>query len=238
MGYYTYRSAYNPFLFFDWTWLLLIAGFVITLIVQMVMRSTAKKYSEVPSAAGLTGAQAAQKLLFSAGIYDVTVVRISGSLTDHYNPSDKTLGLSDTSYGSSSLTALGVAAHECGHAIQHATGYVPLRIRTALVPVVNISSTASWLLFFLGIIASFQPMVLAGIILFSVAIVFQFITLPVEVDASSRALKLLENTGTLRADEVKGSRKVLRAAAMTYVASLAASILQLLRLLSIANRRR
>ena len=238
MGYYSYRTAYNPFLYFDWTWILLIAGFVITLIVQLYLKSTAKKYSAVPSAAGMTGAQAAQQLLYSAGIYDVTIVRVSGSLTDHYNPSNKTLGLSDTTYGKTSLTALGVAAHECGHAIQHATGYVPLRVRTGLVPVVNISSTASWLLFILGIIASFQPMIMAGIVLFTVAIAFQVITLPVEVDASSRALKLLESTGTLRHDEVKGSRSVLRAAAMTYVASLAASILQLLRLLMIANRRR
>ena len=230
------RYSFSGF-HFDWTWLLLIAGFVITLLVQLYMRSVAKKYSRVRSASGLTGAQTAERILRAAGIYDVRIAHVEGNMTDHYNPSTKILSLSDTSYGSASLTAVGVAAHECGHAIQHAQDYAPLRIRTSIVPAVNISSRLSWILFIFGILFSFTPLVWAGIILFSAAVVFQVVTLPVEVNASSRALAMLESTGTLRSDEIGGAKAVLRAAALTYVAALAASILQLLRLIAIAQRR-
>ena len=217
--------------------MLLIGGFVIVLIVQIYMRSTAQKYSKIRSASGLTGAQVAEQILHAAEIYDVMIRRIDGNMTDHYNPQTKILSLSDTSYNSTSVTAVGVAAHECGHAIQHATGYVPLQIRTAIVPAVNISSKLAWILFFIGIIVSFTPLVWLGIILFCAAIVFQVVTLPVEVNASSRALAMLESTGALRSDEIGGAKAVLRAAALTYVAALAASILNLIRLVAIAGRR-
>lgn len=233
MRFLRYFSGFH----FDWTWMLLIGGFVIVLIVQIYMRSTAQKYSKIRSASGLTGAQVAEQILHAAEIYDVMIRRIDGNMTDHYNPQTKILSLSDTSYNSTSVTAVGVAAHECGHAIQHATGYVPLQIRTAIVPAVNISSKLAWILFFIGIIVSFTPLVWLGIILFCAAIVFQVVTLPVEVNASSRALAMLESTGALRSDEIGGAKAVLRAAALTYVAALAASILNLIRLVAIAGRR-
>ena len=187
---------------------------------------------------GMTGAQAAERILHSAGIYDVSVQHVSGNLTDHYNPSNKTLNLSDSVYGSTSVAAVGVAAHECGHAIQHAIGYAPLEFRSAIVPVANFGSTLSWPLFLIGLFSGIRPLVTAGIVLFSLAVLFQLVTLPVEINASSRALKMLQSTGILGTDETRGARKVLTAAAMTYVAALAASILQLLRLLILAGGRR
>ena len=171
--------------------------------------------------------------------YDVTVCHISGSLTDHYNPSKKTLNLSDSVYGSNSVAAIGVAAHECGHAIQHQKGYGPLVLRSTLVPAANIGSSLSWPVFVAGLIFSMRPLLMIGILLFGLAVIFQLVTLPVEFNASSRAIQILEGTGMLGSSEVTGAKKVLRAAAMTYVASLAASILQLLRLVILAggNRR-
>ncbi|MDY5021161.1 MAG: zinc metallopeptidase [Blautia sp.] len=230
---------YYPYGFwgFDPTYLLLIIGMLLSLAASAKLKSTFSVYKKVRSASGLTGAQTAQRILSSAGIYDVQVVAISGSLTDHYDPRTKRVCLSEDVFNRTSLAAVGVAAHECGHAIQHATRYAPLDFRTAIVPIANIGSTLSWPLFLAGFILSVRPLLTAGIILFSLAVLFQLVTLPVEFNASSRALKLLESTGILSAQENKGARKVLSAAAMTYVAALASSVLQLLRLIILAGGR-
>ena len=185
----------------------------------------------VRSASGLTGAQVAQRILSYAGINDVTVCHISGNLTDHYNPRTKQIGLSDSVYGSNS-----VAAHECGHVIQHANSYVPLSIRTVLVPVANFGSGVSWFFILAGILFSMPVLITAGIVFFSAAVLFQVVTLPVEFNASRRALVILQDTGILGTMETDGAKKVLRAAALTYVASAAAAILQLLRLILLFGR--
>lgn len=193
-------------------------------------------YRKVRNHSGITGAEAAQRILRAAGITDVQVVPIRGSLTDHYDPRTKTVSLSEDIYGRNSLAAVGVAAHECGHASgRH--HYAPLNIRSAIVPAANIGSQLSWPLFIAGLIFSIRPLVTLGIVLFSLAVLFQLVTLPVEINASSRALKMLESTGILGTDEKKGAKKVLTAAALTYVAALAASILQLLRLIILAGGR-
>lgn len=223
---------------FDPTYLLLIIGMLLSLAASAKVKGTFSKYSRVRSASGMTGAEAAQRILRTAGITDVTVVPIPGSLTDHYDPRTKKLGLSEDVFNRSSLAAVGVAAHECGHAIQHAINYAPLTIRSAIVPVANIGSTLSWPLFLAGLIFSIPPLLTLGILLFSLAVLFQLVTLPVEFNASSRALKLLGTTGILGEQEIGGARKVLSAAALTYVAALAASILQLLRLIILAGGRR
>lgn len=225
----------------DWTYLLVIIGAVISMIASSRVNSEFRKYSRVASRSGLTGAQAAMELLHSQGIYDVSVQHIAGNLTDHFDPRNKTVSLSDPVYNSTSLAAIGVAAHECGHAMQHDKGYAPLAIRSALVPVANIGSTLSWPLIIIGLLiggSASSFLINLGIIFFMGALLFQIVTLPVEFDASARALRLLESTGMMAQDEVSGSRKVLKAAALTYVAAVAASILQLLRLIAIANRRR
>lgn len=222
----------------DWTYFLVLIGVVITIIASSKVNSTFARFSKVNSTCGMTGSDVALKILHSAGIYDVKVAHISGSLTDHYDPRNKTLKLSDTVYNATSVAALGVAAHECGHAIQHNTGYVPLQIRGSMVPVVNIGSTLSWPLIILGVILSWnQTLITTGIILFSFAVAFQLITLPVEFDASHRALVKLEELGILHGSELDGSKKVLKAAALTYVAAAASSILQLLRLILLFGRR-
>lgn len=219
---------------FDPTYFLVIIGVILSLLASAKVKSTFSKYSKVRSMSGMTGAQAAEKILNSQGIYDVTVQRISGNLTDHYNPTDKTLSLSETVYSNTSVAAIGVAAHECGHAIQHAQGYTPLSFRSALVPVANFGSSISWILIIIGLLInsrSSMALIYAGIICFSLAVLFQIVTLPVEFNASSRALVLLEQTGILSESETGQTRKVLSAAALTYVAAAAASILQLLRLI-------
>lgn len=170
-----------------------------------------------------------------AGITDVMVVPVSGSLTDHYDPRSKKLALSQDVYDKTSVAAIGVAAHECGHAIQHQVNYAPLSFRTAIVPAANIGSSLSWPLFLAGLIFSIRPLLTLGIVLFSLAVLFQLVTLPVELNASSRALKMLGNSGMLGNDELKSAKKVLAAAALTYVAALAASVLQLLRLIILAG---
>lgn len=223
-GYYGY--------YFDPTYILIIIAAIISLIAQWRVNSAFSKYSRVASMSGMTGAQAARMILQSNGINDVSVQRISGKLTDHYNPSTKVLNLSESVYGSTSVAAIGVAAHECGHAIQHARGYFPLSLRTALVPVANISSQLSWVFIIVGAILSFnQTLITIGIIMFSAAVLFQLVTLPVEFNASARALEQLESNGILYRDEVSQTRKVLSAAALTYVAAAATAILQLLRLI-------
>ena len=224
---------YYPYgYYFDGTYILIIIGAIITLIASSKMNSTFRRYSRVRCHCGLTGSQAAERILNQAGIYDVSVERVSGSLTDHYDPKSKVLRLSDATYGSDSISAIGVAAHECGHVIQHQKGYVPLTIRGALVPIVNIGSNLSWVFIIAGVFMSMnQTLIHVGIILFSLAVLFQLVTLPVEFNASSRALRVLGNTGIMYEDEVHQARKVLSAAALTYVAGAAAALLSLLRLI-------
>lgn len=223
---------------FDRTYILLIIGMLLSLAASAKLKSTFAKYRRIRSASGLTGAEAAARILRAAGITDVQIRAIPGSLTDHYDPRTKTVSLSQDIYGQTSLAAVGVAAHECGHAIQHAVHYTPLEMRSTIVPVANLGSSLSWPLFLIGLLAGIRPLTTAGIVLFSLAVLFQLVTLPVELNASSRALRMLEGTGILGVSEVKGARKVLTAAALTYVAALAASILQLLRLLILAGGRR
>ena len=224
-GYYGY-GYYDPM------YILIIISCVIALIAQVKVKSTYNRYAKVASSKGMTGAMVAEQLLRSQGIYDVSVQRISGSLTDNYNPRYKTLNLSDSVYNSTSVAAIGVAAHETGHAIQHAQGYGPLSFRTALFPFANIGSRLSWIFIIAGVIfGSTNVLVDIGILMFSLAVLFQLVTLPVEFNASSRALKLLESEGYLYGDENRQARKVLTAAAMTYVAAAATAILQLVRLI-------
>ncbi len=219
--------------YFDPTYLLVIIGAVISMIASARVKSTYSKYSQMRSRTNMTGAQAAQRVLSSAGIYDVRIQHVAGNLTDHYDPRNKTLNLSDSVYGSASVAAIGVAAHECGHAIQHQQGYSPLNIRSALVPAANFGSAVSWPLIILGIIFGGAGSLFCqiGIVLFSAAVLFQLVTLPVEFNASSRAVRILGDTGILSEQELPYTKKVLKAAALTYVAGAAAAILQLLRLL-------
>ncbi len=218
--------------YFDWTYILILIAAVISIIAQIRVNTTFKKYSRVASTSGITGAQAADMILKSQGIYDVTIRHVAGNLTDHYDPRNRTLNLSDSVYSAHSVAAVGVAAHECGHAIQHAKGYTPLGLRSALVPVANLGSKLSWLFILAGMLFSFNhTLIVIGIIMFSLAVLFQIVTLPVEFNASSRALQLLESNGILYQNEVSMTRKVLSAAALTYVAAAASAILQLVRLI-------
>ena len=227
---------------FDPTYILVLIGAVICLVASARVKSTYNKYASYRSMSGMTGAQAAERILHSAGIYDVSVQHVSGNLTDHYNPSNKTLNLSDSVYGSTSVAAVGVAAHECGHAIQHQQGYVPLTLRSAIVPVANLGSTLAWPLILIGLFFTSNTgtfLIDLGILCFSFAVMFQLVTLPVEFNASRRAMAILEGSGYLYPDELKGARSVLTAAAMTYVAAMVSASLQLLRLvLLFGNRRR
>jgi hypothetical protein len=234
--YYGTRGAYGG-LYYDWTYLLVIAGLLISVIASGNVKSTFARYSTVRSMCGMTGAMAAQRVLQLSGINDVRIEHVSGELTDHYDPRTKTLRLSDSTYGSNSIAAVCVAAHECGHAIQHQVSYGPLVLRSTLVPAANFGSTMAWPIFLLGLIMSLRPLLTAGIVLFSLAVLFQLVTLPVEVNASKRAMKVLESGHILGDTELAAGKKVLGAAALTYVASLASSILQLLRLIILAGGR-
>ena len=221
--------------------MLVLIGVVICLAASAKMRSTFSRYSRIRNHSGMTGREAAEQVLHRAGIYDVRVEHVSGNLTDHYDPRSKVLRLSDATYGSASVAAVGVAAHECGHAIQHATGYAPLAFRSALVPVANFGSTIAWPLILIGLLFNSQSSILflnLGILAFSLAVLFQIVTLPVEFNASSRAIRMLSGNGMLYEDEVQATRKVLTAAALTYVAGAASAILQLLRIILISNSRR
>ena len=221
---------------FDTTYLLVIIGAVLCLVASAHVKSTYRKYAGIRSASGITGAQAAEAILRRNGVVGVTVQHVAGELTDHYDPSRGVVNLSDATYNSTSVAAIGVAAHECGHVIQHETGYLPLRLRTALVPVANIGSNLGIWIVMLGLIFGLnQSLAMIGVYLFSFGVLFQLVTLPVEFDASHRALVMLQDYGILGDTEVKSSRAVLNAAAMTYVASAAASVLQLLRLLMLVN---
>ena len=230
---YGYGMGYRLGYYMDPTMILVLIGVMISLWAQGRVNSAFNKYSRVRSRTGMTGAEAAMRLLNSQGIYDVTVRPVSGNLTDHFDPRTKTVNLSESVYHATSVAAIGVAAHECGHAMQHNEGYAPLRFRSALVPVANFGSQLSWPLILIGVIFGGlgSPLVQIGILMFTLAVLFQLVTLPVEFNASSRAIRLLDSQGILSGDEVDGTRKVLSAAALTYVAAAAGSILQLLRLI-------
>ena len=231
MGYY----------YWDPTYILVVIGAVICMIASARVKGTFNKYSQLRSMSGMNGAQVAQRVLQAAGIYDVQVRHVSGSLTDHYDPRTKTVNLSDPVYNATSVAALGVAAHECGHAIQHAKSYAPLSIRSALVPIANFGSMLAWPVILIGLLFNTRSSGLIidiGILLFSAAVLFQLVTLPVEFDASRRALVMLRTQGILADDELRYTRRVLKSAALTYVASAAAAILQLLRIILITNGRR
>jgi len=225
---------------FDSTYFLVLLGVILSLWASARVKSTYAKYSKVNSLSGMTGAQAAQRILNMAGIYDVSVRHVAGNLTDHYDPRNKTLNLSDSVYGNPSVAAVGVAAHEAGHAIQHDRGYAPLKFRSVLAPVASFGANISWPLILVGLLFGGSGMLIRlGIIMFSLAVLFQLVTLPVEYNASKRALNMLTETGILYAEELPKTKKVLSAAALTYVAAAATSILQLLRLvLLFGNRRR
>ncbi|MCI5668925.1 MAG: zinc metallopeptidase [Oscillospiraceae bacterium] len=218
-------------------YLLCIAAFIFALICSVTVRTTFNKYNKIRSRRGVTAAEAARQILDRNGLHDVQVVCIGGSLTDNYNPRTNTVSLSDSVYHSTSLAAIGVAAHECGHAVQHSQGYIPIKLRSAVFPLAQIGSSFYFIIFFLGIIFSFEPLVDIGIILFLFVVVFQLVTLPVEFNASRRAMRTIEGQGILDREELYGARRTLTAAAMTYVASLIVSFTQLLRLLSYKNRR-
>ena len=235
-SFYRY-GGYGGYRYIDWTYLLVVAGLILSMMASAHVKSTFNKYSRFRSMCGLTGAMAARKVLELSGIYDVKIEHISGNLTDHYDPRTKTLRLSDSTYSSNSVAAVCVAAHECGHAVQHQKSYGPLVLRSTLVPAANFGSTLAWPVFVAGLIFSMKPLLTAGIVLFSLAVLFQLVTLPVEFNASTRALKILENGHVLGDTELAAGKKVLTAAALTYVASLASSILQLLRLIILAGGR-
>lgn len=226
--------------YLDPTWIFVLIGAVLSMAASARVTSTFNKYSKIRSMSGMTGAEAAKRLLNSQGIYDVEVRAVSGKLSDHYDPRSKTVNLSDSVFGSTSVAAIGVAAHECGHAMQDHNGYVPLRFRGAIVPISNIGSHAALpiilLGFFIGGVGS--PLVNIGLILFSLAVLFQLVTLPVEFNASRRAVTLLGSVGILGDEELGYTKKVLGAAALTYVAALAATVLQLLRLVLLFGGRR
>ncbi|HIT42883.1 MAG TPA: zinc metallopeptidase [Candidatus Caccovicinus merdipullorum] len=226
--------------YLDWTYILVVIGLVLSLAASAKVNGTFSKYSRTWSRSGITGAEAARQILNANGIYDVTVRQVPGNLTDHFDPRSRTVNLSAAVYGSTSISAIGVAAHECGHVIQDAREYVPLKIRAALVPVANIGSNLAIPLIILGVIIGGvgSPLAEIGILMFSLAVLFQLVTLPVEFNASSRALKILGDSRILAEDEVKKAREVLGSAALTYVAAAASSILQLLRLVILFGGRR
>ena len=224
--------------YFDPTYILVLIGAVLSILASARVNSTFHKYASVRSMSGMTGAQTAEAILRSKGIHDVRVEHIRGNLTDHYDPTRKVVRLSDSVYGSSSVAAIGVAAHECGHVMQHHEGYAPLNIRTALVPAANIGSKLGIPIILVGILLGSNPILVnIGIWVVSLAVLFQIATLPVEFDASRRALACIEQYGIVTSDERKKSARVLKAAAYTYVAAAAAAILQLLRLLMLFGRR-
>lgn len=234
MGYYGY--------YMDPTYILVLIGAIVSIWASARVNRVFNKYARVRSASGMTGAQAAERILRNAGINDVRIEHINGNLTDHYDPGAKVLRLSDATYSSDSVAAVGVAAHECGHAIQHQEAYMPLKIRTTLVPAANIGSKLGIPIILIGLLLGLNStLVQVGIWVFAIAVLFQIVTLPVEFNASKRALTLVEKYGILGTGEVADTRKVLSAAALTYVAAAAASILQLLRLVLLfggGNRRR
>ncbi len=224
--------------YWDWTMILVIPGLLLGLWAQMRVSSAFRKYSAVHARSGMSAEDVARSMLNQAGCGNVSIRSVSGNLTDHYDPRNNTLRLSDGVYGSSSVAAIGIAAHECGHAMQQHEGYAPLVLRSALVPVVNLGSNLYFPIFLLGLLFSWEPLIYVGIACFALTLVFSLVTLPVEFNASGRALRVLDQQGYLSSEEMDGARAVLNAAAMTYVAAAISSLLQLVRLLIIARNRR
>ncbi len=227
--------------YYDWTILIVLPAMIFSLIAQVRVNSTFDKYSKEPTARGLTAAQAARQMLDANGLYDVQIEHVGGNLTDHYDPRAKVLRLSDSVHDSKSAAAVGVACHEAGHALQHAKKYAPLNLRMSIIPLCNIGSGLAMPLFLIGLLFAGEfgyMFMLAGIACFSLATLFQLITLPVEFNASKRAMACMEDYGILYSEDLPKAKRVLWAAAMTYVAALATSLLSLLRLLVIANNRR
>ena len=227
------------YMFYDPTYILVIIGIIITMIASANVNATFRKYDEISSRRGLTGAAAARKILDANGLYNIRIERISGKLSDHYSPKEGVIRLSDSTYNSTSIAALGVAAHECGHAVQHQVGYAPIKLRNGMVPFVNICSHLAIPIILIGLFFSAE-IAMFGVILYCAVFAFQVVTLPTETNASARAINTLYNMGILDEDELKGTKKVLNAAAMTYFASAAATALQVLRLFLLVsgNRRR
>lgn len=224
---------------FDYTYLVFVLpALLIALVAQIKVKTTFRKYAKVMNARGLSGAEVAAKILSSNGVLDVAVQRVSGNLTDHFDPTARVIRLSQSVYDSHSVAAVGVAAHEAGHALQYAEDYFPIRLRAAIIPITKVGSALSWPLIILGLVFSFGFLVNLGIILFSAVTLFQLVTLPVEFNASRRALNILQQQGILAPEELGGARKVLTAAAMTYVAALLVSVMQLLRLIALFSNRR
>ena len=223
--------------YFDWTMLIVLPALIFSLWAQFKVNSTFEKYSKLRTRRGITGADAARRVLNENGLYDVKIEHIAGNLTDHYDPRANVIRLSDSVYNSDSAAAVGVACHEAGHAVQHAKGYFPIKVRSAVVPMTRFGSTLAIPLFMIGLIFATDALMLAGILLYAVVAFFQFVTLPVEFNASKRAMEAIKHAGFLAPDEYSSSRKVLTAAAMTYVAALATSVLMLLRLLVLASGR-
>lgn len=221
----------------DTTYFLLIPALILSVYAQGKVSSTFNKFLKVESKKGYTGAQVARRILDENGLYNVPIQLIHGQLSDHYDPRKRILRLSDAVYSSSSVASLGVAAHEVGHAIQHATGYIPLKLRNSIVPLASFGSQVAWFLFFIGLLFSAPSLMDLGILFFSAAVLFQVITLPVELNASKRAIALLQSNGLIASDEVKPTKKVLQAAALTYVAATATAVLQLLRLFILRGSR-
>lgn len=227
-----------PYFYVDrYYWILIVPTMLFALWAQSRVSSNFSKYSKVLSRSGLTAAEVCQKILYANGLYNVRIERVAGNLTDHFDPTANVVRLSDSVYNSSSVASIGVAAHEVGHAIQHAVGYTPIKIRSAIIPITNFGSKLSIPLILLGFVFQWQPIVNLGIILFSLMTIFQLVTLPVELDASGRALKTLKNQNILYGEEIGQAKKVLTAAALTYVAALLTSAAQLLRLVMIYGRR-
>ena len=230
-----------PFFYYydPYYWMILVPAMLIALLAQLNVSSTFNRYSRVGSARGFTGAQAAEAVLRTHGVYDVRIERVAGRLSDHYDPRSNVIRLSDAVYGSTSIASVGVAAHEAGHAVQYAQGYAPIKLRTAIIPVCNVGSQLSILLIVVGLLLYSQPLFGLGVLLFSLAVVGQLVTLPVEFNASRRAIVSLRETRLLDEEELRGAKKVLGAAALTYVAALLVSVAQLLRfLLAFGGRRR
>ena len=226
------------FFFYDPTWWLIIVGMLLCLAASGNVSATYRKYSKIENARGMTASEVAERILKGAGISDVRIERIEGELTDHYDPKNKVVRLSEGVYYSTSVAAIGVAAHECGHVLQHYNGYLPIRVRNAIVPVVNFGSNLSWPLILLGVLFGLTRLVDVGIILFTLVLLFQIVTLPVEFNASKRAIGVIRDTGILYGDEITGAKKVLNAAALTYVAGVIVTALQVLRLFLLFGRRR
>lgn len=225
-------------LYFDYTYLIIIPAIIFAMYAQAKVSSTFKKYQSVNNRRGLTGQEVARQILDDNGLFTVAVERVAGNLTDHFDPKSNFVRLSESVYSSTSVSAIGVAAHEVGHAVQHATGYAPIKIRNAILPVSQFGSALAMPIVLIGLIFTLQPLITVGIFLFAAVTLFQAVTLPVEFNASSRALQTLESHNILEEDELQKSRKVLKAAAMTYVAALLSSLLSLLRLIILSNRRR